>query len=300
LNGAKDMEKSKTEKQKIKQPKTTAWWIKTVVFGLLLIGASCFLGLVLRLCGDRSMQLISGSGGFGDLLRLGCLALGALITVAVAAGIIAVLIRSFWVAAIMVLISALALFLCWGISLPSFVVALIYFIMGLIYLAGVRTEIKNRIKFSTWNIRSSQSPFLLVLAALVCAGLYFGYAKSIDRNGFSLSPSAVNSIMNIADDYGIDRVASIMGAGTLNGSDRQEALTQLRDYLENDINSHESYADYAPVLIAAGAFAVLSIMLSLLSWLPPLILWLIFLILLRLNVIKKNTQMVEITRLGIE
>jgi hypothetical protein len=38
----------------------------------------------------------------------------------------------------------------------------------------------------------------------------------------------------------------------------------------------------------------------LVSWIPLLILWLVFLILLRLKVIKKKAHPVEVTRLSIE
>lgn len=297
------MDKVKTDKPrepKVKSPKmTTAVLIKTIVFGVLLIGAGCFMGLVLRGCGDRSVQVFAGTGDFWGILRLGCWAIGALITVAVTAGLVAVLIRSFWMAALMVLVSASALFLCWGISLAAFVVALIYFIMGLLYIAGVRTEINDRIKFRVGNIKHGQGIFLTVLIILICTGLYFGSARNIDREGFSLSPSTVNWLVDMADDYGIDKVASAMGT-EINASDKQVALTQLRDYLENDFNSKESYGDFAPVILAAGAFAVLNTVMLLFSWLSLLVLWLIFLILLRSNVVKKQTHSVEVTRLSLE
>ena len=295
------MKKRETDQPKVEIPvRSAAWWIKIVVFGLLLVGAGCFMGLVLRLCGDDSMHFIGGTGDLWDMLWLVCWALGALLTVAVAAGIIAVLVRLYWVAAIMVLVSALALFLCWEISLASFVVALIYFIIGLVYLAGVRAEINNRVKFRTWNIRPAQSSLLLVLAALVCVGLYFGYARSIDRNGFALSESTVDWVVNLADDN-LDVVIDRMFPGEeITAADRETALAAIRDYLENDLSSNESYGDYAPMLIAAAAFAGLSLVLSLVSWVPPLILWLLFLILVALKVIKKRTHSIEVTRLSIE
>jgi len=290
--------KSKTNKARIKSPiVSNAWLIKAIVFGVLLTIAGCFLGLVLRWCGDDSMHMIGGSGDIWDMLRLGCWALAALITVAVTAGIIAVLIRSFWVAAIMVLVSALALFLCWEISLVSFVVALIYFLIGLAYLASVRREINSRIKFRVWNIRSGQGLLLMVLIALVCTGLYFGYSRSIDRNGFTLPPATVDWIVNAADDYALDKMMPEENSAV----DREEVLTELRDYLENDISSsEESYKDYVPIIIAAIAFSVLMLATLLVSLVPPIILWLIFLILLRLKVVRKETHTVEVTRLSIE
>ncbi len=275
-----------------------AWLIKTVVFGALLAGAGCFLGLVLKWVGGGYAHLVPGTWGLEAALRLGLWTFGALATVAVTAGLVAVLIRPFWVAAIEMLVSALALFLCWDISLVSFVVALIYFVAGLIYLTGVRTEISNRIKFRVWNIRTSQGMFLAMLVALICTSLYFGYAGSIDREGFTLPPAAVKWIMRTVDNNSL--VDKVLPEGYTT-SDRAAALDTLQNYLENDVTKDmKPYQGYAPALLATGAFSVLTLAMLVFSWVPLLILWLVFSILLRLKVIKKKAHPVEVTRLSIE
>ena len=275
-----------------------AWLVKTVVFGMLLTGAGCFMGLVLKWVGGGYAHLVPGTWGLGAALRLGFWTLGSFATVVVAAGLVAVLIRPFWVAAIEMLVSALALFLCWDTSLVSFVVALIYFVAGLIYLAGVRTEISNRIKFRVWNIRTSQGMFLAVLVALICTSLYFGYAGSIDKEGFTLPPATVSWIMRTVDNNHL--VDKVLPEGYTT-SDRAQALDTLQNYLENDVTKDmQPYQGYAPVLLAAGVFSILTLVMILVSWIPLLILWLVFLILLRLKVIKKKAHPVEVTRLSIE
>jgi hypothetical protein len=274
-----------------------AWLIKTVVFGALLTGAGVFLGFVLKWVGGGYAHLVPGTWDLGGALRLGGWVLGALAVVAVTAALVAILIRPFWVAALELLVSALALFLCWDMSLVSFVVALIYFLVGLAYFVGVRTEISNRIKFRVLNIRTSQGMFLAVLVALICTSLYFGYAGSIGREGFTLSPAAVNWIVDMADQHVVDKVMP----ATSSPDDRVEALKALRSYLENDLHSSmEPYKEYAPVLLATGAFSVLTLAMLVVSWVPLLVLWLVFLILLRLKVIKKKAHPVEVTRLSIE
>jgi hypothetical protein len=289
-----EVKTDKPQKTRVKSPKvSTPVLVKTLVFGALLVGTGCFLGLVLKWCGDDSVQVFAGTGDLWGLLRLGCWALGALLTVAVAAGLVAVLIRSLWVVALMLLVSALALFLCWEISLAGFVVALIYLVIGLIYIAGVRAEINDRIKFRVGNIRHGQGAFLTVLVVLICTGLYFGSARSIDREGFTLSPSTVDWVVKTADKYVIDK--TMPDGATV--ADREEAVTKLRDSVNS---SAESYKDYAPMILAAGAFAALNTVMFLVSWAPLVLLWLIFLILLRLNVVKKKSQLVEVTRLSIE
>jgi hypothetical protein len=273
------------------------WLIKAVVFGALLTGAGCFMGFVLKWVGGGYEHFIPGSWDLGDALRLGFWAIGAIATVALTAGLVAILVRPFWVAALEMLASALALFLCWDISLVSFVVALIYFLAGLLYLAGVRTEISNRIQFRVWNIRTSQGVLLALLVALVCTSLYFGYAGSINRDGFTLSPEAINWILTKADHNLLDKV---LPEGYTD-SDKTQALDTLQHYLEKDVtNDMQQYKSYAPALLAAGVFSVLMLAVSLISWVPLLIMWLAFLILLRLKVIKKKAHPVEVTRLSIE
>jgi hypothetical protein len=275
-----------------------AWLIKAVVFGALLTGAGVFLGFVLKWVGGGYAHLVPGTWDLGGALRLGFLALGALAVVAVTAALVAILIRPFWVAALEMLVSALALFLCWDTSLVSFVVALIYFLVGLAYFVGVRTEISNRIKFRVLNIRTSQGMFLAVLVALICTSLYFGYADKIDKEGFTLSPQTVSWIMKTVDNNHL--VDKVLPEGYTT-SDRAAALDTLQNYLETDVTKDmQPYQGYAPVLLATGAFSVLTLAMLVVSWVPLLILWLSFLILLRLKVIKKKAHPVEVTRLSIE
>jgi hypothetical protein len=275
-----------------------AWLIKTVVFGALLTGAGCFLGLVLKWAGSGYAHIIPGIWDLAGALRLGFWMLGALAVVAVTAGLVAILIRPFWVAAIEMLVSALALFLCWDTSLVSFIVALIYFVAGLAYLAGVRTEISSRVKFRVLNIKTSQGMFLTVLVALICTSLYFGYAENIDKEGFTLSPATVSWIMRTIDN---DRLIDKVLPEGYTPSDRAAALHTLQNYLETDVTKDiQPYRGYAPVLLAVGAFSVLTLAMLVVSWVPLLILWLVFSILIRSKVIKKKAHPVEVTRLSIE
>lgn len=279
----------------IDAPKT--WLVKTVVFGALLTGAGVFLGFVMKWVGGGYAHFVPGTWDLAGALQLAFLAIGAIATVAVTAALVAILIRPFWVAALEMLASAIVLFLCWQISLTGFVVALIYFLVGMLYLAGVRAEISNRIQFRVWNIRTSQGMLLALLVALVCTSLYFGYAKNIDKEGFTLSPGAIDWMVDMADQHVVDT----MMPPTSSSDDRVEALKSLRLYLENDLhNGMEPYKGYAPVLLATGAFSVLTLAMLVLSWVPLLVLWIIFFILLHLKVIKKKAHPVEVTRLSIE
>ncbi|MEA1959514.1 MAG: hypothetical protein U9N44_07675 [Chloroflexota bacterium] len=274
-----------------------AWLIKTIVFGLMLAGAGAFFGLVLRWVGDGYVYLTPGSWDMWEALHLVFWALGALTAVAVTAGFVAMLLRPFWVAALTYLVSALALFLTFELSLLSFVVALIYFLIGLIYLGGVRAEIANRVKFSVWNIRGSQTVLLVVLVALVCTSLYFGYSGHIDRQGFTIPEDAVDWVVDMADQHLIDK---IMPEGAT-AADREQALEEIRDFFANDVQSDiEPYEAYIPMGLAAIAFSVLMMSTFVASWVPILILSLLLFILIRTKVVRKRARAVEVTQLSLE
>jgi ABC-type multidrug transport system fused ATPase/permease subunit len=272
-----------------------AWLVKVIVFGVLLAGAGAFFGLALKWAGDGYVHLVPGTWGRWEAIQLGLCVMGSFAAVAVAAGFVAVLIRPFWVAALSFLVSSLSLFLTFEISLLSFVIALIYFVMGLIYLAGVRTEIAHRIKFSIWQIRSSQTVFLVILVALACTSLYFGYAKKIDAEGYKLNDKAINGIVSFTRDHVIDKV---FPEEDINKS---QILEDLRNYLDNDLRDDMvSYQGYVPMGLAAIAFSILMLATFILSWFPLLILSLIFFLLLRLKLVKRKAHPVEVTRLSIQ
>ncbi len=267
---------------------------KIVVFGALLAGAGGFFGLVLRWAGDGWEHLIPPTW---DALYLGIWFLGALSAVAVTGGLVAMLLRPFWVAATAFAVSALALFLTWEISVVSIIVAVIYLLGGLLYVAGVRREIENRIRFSVRHLLRPQLILLVVLTAIACTSLYFGYAEEIDKEGFSIPEGTVDWVVEVADEHVIDR---ILPAETT-PEEREDALTELRDYLEDDIESDiEPYEGYIPVGLAAIVFGVLMPATFLISWIPLLILSLAFLLLIHFGVVKKVAKAVEVIRLSIE
>jgi hypothetical protein len=273
------------------------WLVKVVVFGLLLAGAGAFFGLALKWAGDGYVHLYPGSWSWWESIRLGLCVMGSFAAVAVAAGFVAILIRPFWVAALCFLVSSLALFLTFEISILSLVVSAIYFVMGLIYLAGVRTEIAHRIRFSVWQIRSSQTILLFVLVGLACTSFYFGYADRIDREGFNLTDESISTLVEFAENHIIDRVVP----ASMTYPQKQEILQKLRLYLDEEVQEDmEPYEDYIPMAFTSMAFSVMMLATFVLSWLPLLLLSLVFFILLRLKLVKRKAQPIEITRLTIQ
>ena len=269
--------------------------VQMVVFGALLAGAGGFFGLVLRWADSGWEYLMPPTW---DAFYLGIWFIGAVLAVAVTGGLVAVLLRPFWVAAVAFAVSALAMFFTWDISMIGIIVAVIYLLMGLLYVLAVRGEIENRIKFSVWHLMRPQIILLMLLTAFACTSIYFGYAEEIDKNGFTFSEETTDWIVNVTDEHIMDKM---FPEGTLSDMERQDALDELRDYLEDDVKSDmEPYEDYTPVGLAAIVFGIMLPITLLLSWIPILILSLVFIPLIRFGAVKKSAKAVEVIRLSIE
>ncbi len=268
--------------------------IKILIFGALLVAAGCLWGYVCGMIGERYDLIFSPSM---SLLYLGIWFLGALVAIAVTGAFVAVLFRAFWMAAVVFALSAVGMFLLWEISIVSGICAAVYFLIGLLYVAGVRGEMGSRLRFSVWRVMVSQSMLLVVLVAIACTSLYFGYAADIEREGFSLPEGTVNLVVDIADEY----LDAILPEGSLTPEEKEDALEELRATLEGDLSDKVApYEKYIPVGLAVIAFMILAPVILILSFIPILLLALFFFILTSTGVVRKVTRTVKVTRLSIE
>ena len=260
--------------------------VKIAVFAVLLAAAGAFLGLVLRWGGDAHEYIMPPSWG---ALWLALWFVGAVAAVALTAGIVAVLVRPFWAAAIAFALSALALFLAWEISLLSLVAAVIYFAAGLLYFAAVSKEIKERIRFSALRLFGVQILLIVALAALACTSAYFGYAEEVDAQGVTVPPQTVEWVLEKADSY----LDPLVPAGF-----KRDALQEIREFMEEGVpQKAEQYEGYTKAGYAATIFFVLAPVTIYVCWIPLLVLALVLWLLVRCGVVHRVTEMVEVTRL---
>ena len=266
-----------------------AYTIKILVFVALLFGAGCFLGLV---CGwvEADYDLLFDPSM--DTLYLGLRFLGALAAVAVAAGLVAMLVRPFSACALAFALSAVGMLAIWDFTAISGIMAVIYFLGGLLYCWGVTGEVKGRLRFSVWHILRSQALLLVVLIAVGCAALYAGYSDQVEKEGFAIPSAVIDNIVETA-------VGEVDGG--LTPEQRALAEAQLRDDVENIADLVESRLEpsenYIPVALAAVVFLPLTTVALLFSWVPILVLAAIFVPLASLGVVRKKIEPVEVTRL---
>lgn len=269
---------------------------KMIVLSALLIAAGYFFGLT---CGrvSRAYEMIfSPSRDALYLVGQLLLAMGAL---AVTSGIVAALFRPFWTCLVAFVLSGATILVAWEASLGSGIAVLVYLVASLLYASRVIAELNNRVRFSVGPVAQSQAILLTTLAAVVCASLYLGCADQIEREGFSLPPTARDAITRMVM-MPIER--RIEGQAGLTQEEKEKILAEVRvemerQWLEPMEEMLRRYEPFVPIGIAAMLFMSLVSIVRLLSWVPALILGVVFLLLSALRVVHVATETREVERL---
>lgn len=265
--------------------------VKSVIFILLLIAASCFVGTTCNRIGQLGDTIFSPS--INTLYPFLWLLL-ALALVAITAGLVAALVRPLWLCFVAFALSGLAVFFIWGLNLISLVLAVIYFLAGLVYSLGVAKGLNERIKFSVSPIRDNQTILLIALVIAACALFYSGYAAQIESEGFTTPPFAIDMVTGIAE-------GQIEKSPGLTAQEKEQAMAEFRQQFEQQVEDWvKPYQQFIPIGIAVTLLGILMTIIGLLSWLPALILGGIFAILAACHVTSVVTEMQEVTRLTID
>ncbi len=271
---------------------------KISVLALLLILAGFLFG---RACARVDQQyeliLLLDTSFLPVLLFL----LGSMASVAVVAGLTAALVRPLWLSALIFALSACAAFLGWELSLPSAVAAAVYLLASLAYCRGVATGLAGRLEFSVEPISGSQSVLLTGLAIAASLSLYFGYAAQIEEQGFTIPAALKDSIRQMVM---APMTSQIESRTDLNSEEREALLAQMvqgfeEQWLEPVEEQLQSVEGLVPLAAAFMLFQFLVLVNTLLSWIPVVLLSIIFPVLTALGVTRKLTEMKEVERLSL-
>lgn len=270
---------------------TTSKLVKTIIFVVLLVAASSYLGYVGRQIGQLGDAVFVFSM---DTLYPFIWLLLALVLVAITAGLVAALVRPLWICIIAFALASLAVLFIWGLNLIALVLALLYLLAGLLYSRGVAKGLNERIKFSVHPIKDNQTILTLVLVIAVCVLFYFGYAAQIERDGFTTPPFVVNIAMGIAE-------KEIEASPDLTPQEKEHAKAEFRQQFEQQVeDTVKPYYRFIPAGVALILLGLLTTITGLFSWLPALILKAILAILTACHVTSVVTEMHEVERLTID
>ena len=190
-------------------------------------------------------------------------------------------------------LSALALLLGWRVSPASVILALVYLVAGAAYVLVAERELGQRIRFSLHPVVEAQSTLRLALILVACGSLYLACAPQIQEEGFA-----------IPDKY-LDPVADQMERqvlGSVPVAQRSEIARQFRQQFRSLIDGlldqvMGRFDRYLPALIVAGVFTSLATVVSLVAWVPGLLLQLLLALLAALRLTKVVTETREVERL---
>lgn len=270
---------------------TTSKVIKTIIFVVLLVAASSYLGNVSRQIGQLGDAIFVLSI---DTLYPFLWLLLALALVAIAAGLVAALVRPLWICFIAFALASLAVLFIWGLNLIGIVLAVLYLLAGLLYSRGVAKELKERITFSVHPIKDNQTILVMVLIIAVCVLFYSGYAAQIEREGFTTPPFVINIGMGIAE-------GQIEESPGLTPQEKEQAIAEFRQQFEQQMEDIiKPYQKFIPAGVALILLGLLATIVGLFSWLPTLILRAIFAILTACHVTTMVTETKEVNMLTID
>ena len=249
--------------------------VKITFLALLLIAASWFFGIW---CGrvGQAYALFFQPGR--EILELVLWLLLAIAVVAVTAGLVAALLKPLWVAVVAFALSALAMILGWQVGIGPALFGLLYFVASLLYTRGVAGELNDRLKFSVEAVSRGLSLLFMVQALVVCGSLYLGYAAHIEKEGFTLPPAFKEMMSKMTI---IPMREAIEAQTDLTPEEKERALAEMEEGFEEMWMGPleemiEPYERLIPVVVAVSAFMTAQTILSLLSWIPGLILAMIF------------------------
>lgn len=270
---------------------TTSKLVKTIIFIVLLIAASGYLGIISHQIGQLGDTIFSLTM---DTLYPFLWLLLALVLVAITAGLVAALIRPLWICFIAFALSSLAVLFIWGLNLIGIVLAVLYLLAGLLYSRGVAKGLNERINFSVHPIKDNQTILLIVLVIAACTLFYSGYAAQIEREGFTTPPVVINMVTGVAE-------GQMEELTDLTPEEKEQAIAEFREQFEQQVEDMiKPYQQFIPIGIAIILLSILMTIISLISWLPTLILQGIFAILTASHVTKVVTEMQEVKRLTID
>jgi hypothetical protein len=264
-------------------------WLKTIFFSLFLFAATFFFGMA---CG-RIQESCAFVLQFSlDFIKPFLLALVAMGVVAVAAGLVAALIRPVGLAGLIFFLSGLTMFLGWRGPVERALPVLVYVVAAPFFTSNVARELDERVHFSVTAIGRSQGLLLASLAIVACGSLFFSCHTYIEREGFTIPEAYLDIFMGPMG----DQIQSSNPEG-MGGQSAEEFEQQSRQMLEQMVRPFEKFV---PLVIALGILFPLISISNILGFVPVSVLEFVFYLLGVLKVTKVIIEGREVERLVID
>jgi len=247
--------------------------LKEIFFLALLVLCGGGIGF---LCGQVSHQYENLFFPFSRALKSAAWVIGSLLLIAVVIGIITALVRPLKHLIFGHALGAIAFLLTWRSGWISFAGALIY-LAGMAWYSQILTsELEKRLVFSLRPVFYEQRKIFLTMALLLSISFAWGY-QSIAQDSLKLPQGfkdAAEEMMlsglksQVKNQPGLDPVEQAIYLGQA-----RRSLDETWNQLEESI---QPYVLLIPIGLILPLYLLLVSLLDSLSWIPYLLLWLIF------------------------
>jgi hypothetical protein len=264
--------------------------VKYVLLAIPVIMAGLWSGILCRRLEAASLLL---TPPFRDLQLLLLWVLFLLLVVMVFVGMVAALLRGWRAAAIIFLLSGLALLASWGWSWPKAGLSLLYALVGSLQMVVTQHELQRRIRFSVGPVAENGRLTATVLALVLAGSLYLGLSAHVRDNGLSIPAADVERVTSGIAGEVVDHTP-LSGLELL----REEGVRQVKGVLDRQLTTAiQRVQGYVPPLAAIVLFLGLAAVVWLLWWVPGLVLYGVFALLMASGVVAVSTETVEVHRL---
>ena len=269
--------------------------IKIAFLAAILAAASALFGLACNKV-QGQYELLFSPGW--ELLNLALWVFGTMLFAALAAGLVAALVRPFWATVLVFALSMMALILTWGSSLIIVASVAVCFLLSLLYAYNVTHELDQRVSFSVRPMQEGQKVLLLALALLIGVSFALGYNADAKAGGYIIPPAYEQTVMEM-----ITRAAKsqIESQPDLEPTEKAAALQQMEQQAESFWTGLEAslqpYAQYIPFGLGALVFWLLETLLGFMAWIPPMLLGVTVSLLKAMGVVKVVTETKETRKL---
>jgi hypothetical protein len=274
------------------------YFLKTAVCILALLGSMVAFDFVCKDLADSYLLLIVPSWSATGMwfVWFGVTAL----LVAVTAGVMAVLVRPLWVAAIAMLLAGASFPLILGPDRTTIGSAVVFVLIMVLFLTYVSHQLKNQIHFSTHPLSDMKLLLLSLLFAFVSVAFGLGYAADAETRGFIIPPEIraplTETVIRL---YGstVESQASKQNLPPAQVAEvKKMARTQVQTMVDGAEAGLRQWKPYAAGVLGILLFLTLTTLL-LFGFVPILIAWIVIWFLRATGFVRTETETIDVTHL---
>ncbi len=271
--------------------------IKTVIL-VLLYGAAAyfFINSCKQIADNFLLLFLFKAESVPYLIQLGIF----ILLFALAAGLVAVLVRPIWLLYPVAVLPAIILPVVFGFSGMIGIFAAVTALFLVIYVSGVENKLKNQIKFSLNPLAEANRTLYFIIPLLISMALALGYAADMAKRDYIILPE----YRQMSIDYSSKQIsATIEKDETIPAEMRGIAIKKAQESMEKmwtDLDrTFKPYTEYVPAYIGLLVFSLVKLAASLLGAIPLLLISGIIALLKKIKVINLKTETMEVSRLEI-